>query len=185
MLTLRAKTLENIKKEKEKEKIQNKTDNSIILKESLKENVIVPKEKKKPIQVPSNNNIIPLKSKRKRVIREIKIDNNERNKSTTPRKGKIIRLYSPSPVVEKESPVLIQSIEEKKERNNKSSLYTDSSNLLSEYEKLSMRKKEEENNNSSLNNFISPVSQNISKSDSMIKSPVSQFSIITPYNYGW
>ena len=183
LLTLRAKTLENIKKEKEKEKIQNKTDNSIILKESLKENVIVPKEKKKPVQVPSNNNIIPLKSKRKRVIREIKIDNNERNKSTTPRKGKVIRLYSPSPVVEKESPVLIQSIEEKKERNNKSSLYTDSSNLLSEYEKLSMRKKEEENNNSSLNNFISPVSQNISKSDSMIKSPVSQFSIITPYNY--
>ena len=46
-----------------------------------------------------------------------------------------------------------------------------------------MRKKEEENNNSSLNNFISPISQNISKSDSMIKSPVSQFSIITPYNY--
>ena len=183
LLTLRAKTLENIKKEKEKEKIQNKTDNSIILKESLKENVIVPKEKKKPIQVPSNNNIIPLKSKRKRVIREIKIDNNERNKSTTPRKGKVIRLYSPSPVVEKESPILIQSIEEKKERNNKSSLYTDSSNLLSEYEKLSMRKKEEENNNSSLNLFISPVSQNISKSDSMIKSPVSQFSIITPYNY--
>lgn len=181
LLKLRAKTLENIKKEKEN---QNTTDNSIIVKESLKESVIEkPKENKKPIQVPSNNNIIPLKSKRKRVIREIKIDNNERNKSTTPKKGKVIRLYSPSLVVEKESPILIQSIEEKKELNNKSSLYSDSSNLLSEYEKLSMRKKEEEKSNSSLNNFISPVSQNISKFDSMIKSPVSQFSIITPYNY--
>lgn len=175
LLKVRAKTLENIKKEKEKE-ILNTADNSIIIKESITEKIKQPLKENKKVQtvnVPINNNIIPLKSKRKKKI----IDSNERNKSTTPRKGKVIRLYTPSPV--KESPILIKG-----ELNNKSSLYSDNSNLLSEYEQLKeIRRKEEEKSTNSLNNFISPVSQSISKFDSMIKSPVSQFSIITTYNY--
>ena len=182
--------------DRERKNVKEVKNNDNIWFEKAKENIIYRnKEKPKNINIPKNsplspqNNNIKIRKKEENTNIKSLFDSKEMDKerNKTPKKGKVIKMFTPTKIQNnRELKYNDNDIEDsesslKNMSKTKSQIFiSESNNLLSEYEKL--KQTLNNSNNKSIIPSTSSPNQSGFTTNSIDKSPMSNFSLISSYS---